>query len=163
LSGRADAVKTILVILMFLVSAGATFAQSVEHRLKVFVYRDDEQARDVRLNFILVLENNPHFTIVNDAAFDISVSPACMPRRVVSSDLDGYFCAVHYTYWDEWGITYSFGTVLLSGSDTFISKNMLGDLKEFTTPDSLARARQYTHNIAENIKLKTLLDINKTK
>lgn len=152
--------KTILVILMFLVSAGATFAQSVDHRLKVFVYRDDEQSRDVRLNFILALENNQHMIVVDGTAFDISVSPVCMPRRAVSLDLDGYFCAVHYTYWDEWGITYSFGTVLLSGSDTFISKNMLGDLIRFTSPDSLAKARQYTYSIAERIKLKALLDIN---
>jgi hypothetical protein len=86
-----------------------------------------------------------------------------MPRRVVSSDLDGYFCAVHYTYWDEWGITYSFGTVLLSGSSTFISKYMLGDLIAFTMPDSLAKAREYTDSIAENIKLKAPLDTNKTK
>ena len=152
--------ETILVILMFLVSAGATFAQSVDHRLKVFVYRDDEQSRDVRLNFILALENNPHMMVVNGTDFDISVSPVCMPRRAVSLDLDGYFCAVHYTYWDEWGITYSFGTVLLSGSDAFISKNMLGDLIRFTSPDSLAKARQYTDSIAERIKLKALLDIN---
>jgi len=156
-------VKTILAILMFLMSAGGAFAQSVEHPLKVFVYNDDEQARVLRLNFILALENNPHFRFVNDTAFDISVSPVCMPRRVVSSDLDGYFCAVHYTYWDEWGITYSFGTVLLSGSNTFISKYMLGDLISFTMPDSMAKAREYTDSIAENIKLKAPLDTNKTK
>jgi len=148
---------------MFLVSASGAFAQSLEHPLKIFVYRDDEPARDVRLNFILALENNPSFTIVNDPVFDISVSPVCMPRTAVSSALDGYFCAVHYTYWDEWGITYSFGTALLSGSDTFISKNMLGDLIGFTFPDSLAKARQYTHSIAENIKLKALLDTMKKR
>lgn len=152
--------KTILAILVFLMSAGATFAQSVDHRLKVFVYRDDEQSRDVRLNFILALENNPHMMVVNGTEFDVSVSPVCMPRRAVSLDLNGYFCAVHYTYWDEWGITYSFGTVLLSGSDAFISKNMLGDLIGFTSPDSLAKAQQYTYNIAERIKIKALLDVN---
>jgi len=40
---------------------------------------------------------------------------------------------------------------------------MLGDLIAFTMPDSLAKAREYTDSIAENIKLKAPLDTNKTK
>jgi len=158
-------VKTILAALSFLVATGCACAQAVEHPLRVHFPRlpnDAEETQRVKTAVLIGVSNNPHYTIV-ETNWDIQVKFSCMTIKAVNEDgqtasITGYSCGSENEYVDEWGIEYSFGILVLSGSESQVARNILSSFVEDTTPDSIQKAREYTESIVAAIKAKTLTE-----
>lgn len=157
--------KTILAALLFLVATGYACAQAVEHPLRIHFSRlpnDAQETQRVKTAVLIGVSNNPHYTIV-DTNWDIQVKLSCVTIKAVNGDgqttsITEYSCGAENEYVDEWGIEYSFGILVLSGSESQVAQNILGSLIEDTTPDSIQKAREYTESIVAAIKAKTLAE-----
>ena len=75
-----------------------------------------------------------------------------------TASITGYSCGSENEYVDEWGIEYSFGILVLSGSESQVARNILSSFIEDTTPDSIQKAREYTESIVAAINAKTLTE-----
>ena len=157
--------KTILAALLFLVATGCVFAQSVEHPLRVHfpsLPNDADETQRVKTAVLIGISNNPHYTIV-DTNWDIQVKFSCMMIKAVNQDgqttsITGYSCGAENEYVDEWGIEYSFGILILSGSESQVAQNILSSLIEDTSSDSIQKAREYTESIVSAIKAKAVTE-----
>jgi|SRR5215469_3707180 len=147
--------KTILACLQFLLTVSATFAQTVQHPLKVKVNVDNSTgSQQIKAPFLVALGNNPHYTIV-DSDWDIEVTFTCAALKGtnIQITITGFACAIDNYYADVWGITYDFGIRLMMGDDEYIARSILVTLIEDTTPESLQKARELTETIANRVLL----------
>ena len=126
---------------------------------------DAEETQRVRTAVLIGVSNNPHYTLV-ETNWDIQVKFSCMTIKAVNEDgqttsITEYSCGAENEYVDEWGIEYSFGILVLRGSESQVARNILSSFIEDTTPDSIQKAREYTESIVAAIKSKTLTEAKK--
>lgn len=135
--------KVTFSVMVILLSATRMTAQTPKP-LKIAIVATSNEGADAEVRSVVVplVAANPHYTLVSDSSWDVSVKLNCVYTSE-QNRRDGVACSFSVTFSpDEYlGIEYTPGPLLIVGPDPdMVGHGIVADVLDASTPDKFKKA-----------------------